>query len=116
MFEWLEVANEVVVLITGLLGLIGTGTGVYFAIKNWQTAMKTKTKAEQWAIIMEMADAAMTEVEKSKLSGESKKEQVLSTLATTATAAGINITDFIEQLNLYIDQTITFVNKMKNKD
>ena len=74
MFEFLDLANEIVVLITGLLGLIGTSIGTFFAIKNWIKFIKEKTNKEQWAMIMEMADAAMAEAEASKASGEKKKQ------------------------------------------
>lgn len=115
-FEFfLGTANEVLALLTGLLGLIGTGIGTYFAIKNWIKALKEKTGKEQWAMIMEMADAAMTEAEQSAASGEDKKLMVLDTIAASTKAAGIDISDFTEQLNDYIDQTIAFVNKMKAK-
>jgi len=115
MLDFLNIANEVVVLITGLLGLIGTGESVYFAIKNWIKAMKEKTSKEQWALIMEMADAAMTEAEASKASSETKKQMVLDSISAAMKAANIDVTQFTEQLSDYIDQTIAFVNKMKAK-
>ena len=33
---FLDTANSVLVLLTGLVGLIGTGVGAFFAIKNQQ--------------------------------------------------------------------------------
>ena len=115
MLEFLDIANEIVILLTSLLGLIGTGIGAYLAAKNWMKAIKEKTYKEHWELIMEMADAAMIEAEASKASGEEKKKIVLDSISAAAIAAGINIQDFIEQLNHYIDQTIVFVNKMKSK-
>ena len=44
--DWLTTTNGIITLITGLLGLIGTGVGVYFAIKNWCAALKTKNFQE----------------------------------------------------------------------
>jgi hypothetical protein len=111
---FLDVANSFIVLLTGLAGLVGTGIGVYFAIKNWYAAFKTKTNSEKWFLLMEMADAAMTEAEQSAKSGEDKKTMVLDSIAAAAKAAGIDAEEFTEQLNDYIDQTIAFVNKMKN--
>lgn len=113
MLDFLNVANEVIVLITGLLGLLGTGVGVFFAVKNWIKAMKEKTSKEQWALIMEMADAAMAEAEASVASGEDKKQIVMDSISTAMQAAGIEAEDFTKQLSDYIDQTIDFVNKMK---
>jgi hypothetical protein len=111
---FLDVANGFIVLITGLVGLVGTGIGVYFAIKNWFAAFKTKTKSEKWSLLMEMADAAMAEAEMSAKSGEDKKTMVLDAIAAATKAAGIEAGEFTEQLSDYIDQTIAFVNKMKS--
>ena len=41
--DWLNTAQQVLALITGLIGLIGTGIGAYFAIKNFIQSMKTKS-------------------------------------------------------------------------
>jgi hypothetical protein len=40
---------------------------------------------------------------------------VLDSIAAATQAAGIDTQQFTEQLSLYIDQTIAFVNKMKKK-
>ena len=64
MTEWITTANGIITLITGLVGLIGTGIGAFFAIKNWITVLKTKSSQEIWALIMEIADAAMAEAER----------------------------------------------------
>ena len=98
----------------GLLGLIGTGIGAYFAIKNWIEVTKTKTSQEIWAMIMNMADAAMKEAEASMKSGEDKKKMVIDSVKAGCKAAGVDLDMFIDQLSDYIDQTITFVNGMKN--
>ena len=111
--EFLTAANELIVLLTGLLGLIGTGIGTYFAIKNWFSVLKNKSAQEAWQMIMEMADAAMTEAEKSGKAGADKKEAVVQIVSAATKAAGIDMSLFLGQLNDYIDQTITFVNKMK---
>ena len=42
MTEWINTANGIITLITGLVGLIGTGIGAYFAIKNWIKLVKEK--------------------------------------------------------------------------
>jgi hypothetical protein len=42
MTEWITTANGIITLVTGLVGLIGTAIGAYFAIKNWITVLKTK--------------------------------------------------------------------------
>lgn len=110
--EWITTANGIITLITGLVGLIGTGIGAFFAIKNWITVLKTKNGQEIWNLIVEMADSAMKEAEKSYLSGADKKEMVLNMVKTSCKSAGVNLDFFINQLSDYIDQTISFVNDM----
>ena len=110
--NWLSTAQGVLSLITGLIGLIGSGIGAFFAIKNFIKAAKTKSMNEIWSMIMSMADAAMKEAEASQKSGEDKKQMVLDAVKSGCKAANINIDAFIDQLSQYIDQTIDFVNKM----
>lgn len=112
---FLDTANSVLVLLTGLIGLIGTGVSTYFAIKYWFQNIKTKSKQETWNMLMEIADKAMQEVEKTLPAGTDKKDKALSIINTSAQAAGLDINEFITQLDAYIDQTIEFVNKMQNK-
>lgn len=113
MMDWITTANGIITLITGLIGLIGTGIGAYFAIKNWIIALKTKNSQEVWSLIMEMADAAMREAEASMKDGETKKQMVTDSVKASCKAAGIDADLFIEQLSDYIDSTIKFVNSMK---
>ena len=110
--NWLTTAQGVLSLITGLIGLIGSGIGAFFAIKNFIKAAKTKSMNEIWSMIMAMADAAMKEAEASQKSGEDKKQMVLDAVKSGCKAANIDIDAFIDQLSQYIDQTIDFVNKM----
>ena len=110
--NWLTTAQGILSLITGLIGLIGSGVGAFFAIKNFIKAAKTKSMNEIWSMIMSMADAAMKEAEASQKSGEDKKQMVLDAVKSGCKAANINIDAFIDQLSQYIDQTIDFVNKM----
>lgn len=102
-------------LLTALVGLIGTGIGAFFAIKNWIKAFKEKDGKQKWATIMEMADAAIKEAEKSGKSGADKKTMVVESVKASCKAAGIEIDDFIDQLSDYIDQTISFVNTFNKK-
>ena len=106
-------ANELIVLITGLVGLVGTAIGTYFAVKNWVSNMKGKNKTEIWGLIMEIADKAMTEAEASGKAGADKKAMVIAAIQAGTEAAGIDMGPFLTQLDSYIDQTIDFVNKMK---
>lgn len=111
--NWLTTAQGVLSLITGLVGLLGTAVGAFFAIKNFIAATKTKNTSEIWTIIMSMADAAMKEAEASQKSGEDKKQMVLDSVNAACKSAGLDMSLFLNQLNTYIDQTISFVNQMK---
>lgn len=111
--NWLTTAQGVLSLITGLVGLLGTGVGAFFAIKNFIAATKTKSANEIWTIIMSMADASMKEAEASQKSGEDKKQMVLDSVNAACKSAGLDMSLFLDQLNTYIDQTISFVNQMK---
>ena len=115
MTEWINTANGIITLITGLVGLIGTGIGAYFAIKNWIKVTKNKNAQEIWAMIMEMADAAMKEAERSCKTGADKKKMVIESVKASCKAAGLDLDLFIDQLSDYIDQTISFVNDMSKK-
>ena len=111
----LNTVQELIALITGLCGLISAGIGAYFAIKNWIAATKSKNAQEIWAMIMEVADAAMKEAEKSCKTGADKKAMVIESVKASCKAAGLDLDLFIDQLSDYIDQTISFVNDMSKK-
>ena len=111
--NWLETANGIVTLISALIALIGTGVGVYIAIKNFIKLIKSNTKEQNWKLIMKIADAAMETAEKSGKKGADKKQMVIESVKASCKAAGINADEFIDQLVDYIDQTIAFVNSMK---
>lgn len=112
MSDWISTANGLIALITGLVGLIGTGIGAYFAIKNWVVALKQKNAQEIWTTIQTMADAAMKEAEASGKTGADKKQLVIDSVKAGCKAAGLDLDAFVDQLSAYIDQTIDFVNGM----
>lgn len=116
MSEIISNINEWTVLISGLLGLVSTATGVFFAVKNWIKALKTKQGAEVWALIMEITDNAMKEAEASGAAGADKKSMVINAVKAGAEASGLDISAFLGQLDKYIDQTKDFVNKMKDAE
>lgn len=115
MLEVLNVTQQIIVLITGLVGLITAGISAFYAIKNWMKAHKGKSAFEIWNLIMTIADEAMKEAEKSQLKGLDKKNTVINVVKSGCEAAGVKIDDFIDQLDKYIDQTIGFVNDMNGK-
>lgn len=108
-------AEQIITLITGLLGLIPTAIAAYFAIKNFIAVTKERSSKEIWALIMSLADAAMKEAEKSLQDGESKKQMVIDSVKAGCKSAGVDLDMFIDQLSDYIDDTIDFVNCMNNK-
>jgi hypothetical protein len=109
----MEIAIEIISLLTGLVGLISAGVTAFFAIKTFAQSLKDKKANEIWNLIMTIADAAMKEAEASQLDGESKKQLVIDTVKVGVNAAGVDITDFLDQLNDYIDDTIAFVNGLQ---
>lgn len=113
--DWLTTAQQVLALMTGLVGLIGTGVGAFFAIRNWVKALKTKSATEIWNTVVSMADVAMKKAEESGKSGADKKQMVITAVKEGAKAAGLDVDGFMDQLSAYIDQTINFVNDMTGK-
>ena len=111
----LNTVQEIIALVPGLCGLVSAGIGAYFAIKNWIKVTKNKNAQEIWAMIMEMADAAMKEAERSCKTGADKKKMVIESVKASCKAAGLDLDLFIDQLSDYIDQTISFVNDMSKK-
>lgn len=104
---------EIISLITGLLGLISAGVATYFAIANFIKSLKGKNATEIWSLIMTMADAAMTEAEASGKAGVDKKKMVIDSVSAGLKAAGLDITEFMDQLNTYIDEAIAFANGLQ---
>ena len=111
----LNTVQEIIALVTGLCGLVSAGIGAYFAIKNWVKVTKNKNAQEIWVMIMEIADTAMKEAEKSCKTGADKKTMVIDAVKASCKAAGLDLDLFIDQLSDYIDQTISFVNDMSKK-
>lgn len=107
--------EQIIALLTGLLGLISAGVTAFFAIRSFVNATKEQSANKIWALILNLADAAMKEAEQSLKDGESKKQMVIDSVKAGCKAAGVNIDDFIDKLSDYIDQTIDFVNCMNNK-
>ena len=114
MTEIISNMNEWALFLGGLFSLLSAACGAFFAIKNFIKVLKTKQNAELWALIMELADSAMKEAEASKASGEDKKSMVINAVKAGTASSGLDISAFLTQLDLYIDQTIDFVNKMKD--
>lgn len=110
--DWINNANQIVVLIGGIVGLIGTGVGTFFAIRNWIKLMKQKSAKEVWNTIMAAADAAMEQVESQELYGKDAREAAIELVNTTCLAMGLDISAFINQLVAYIDDCIDFHNRM----
>ena len=113
---FLDNANAIVALVTGLLGLISAGVGAFFAIKNFLKLAKEKSAKEVWAMIVNMADAAMQKAEKEIASGADKKKAVIEAVKEGCKAEGLDIDAFLDQLSAYIDQCIKFHNDMNEAE
>jgi hypothetical protein len=109
----LENFEAILSLLTGLIGLISGGIGVYFAFKNLIVKIKAQSKTENWNLLMSIADSAMREAEKSTKKGADKKTMAMDIIKASCTTAGLDINQFIDQVDTYIDETIAFVNSMK---
>lgn len=112
--ENVEMIKEILALVISFVSLASTGVTAYFAIKSFVQSFKDKKSNEIWNLMMTIADAAMKEAEASQLDGEGKKQFVIDAVKAGAEAASLDISAFLTQLDSYIDQTIDFVNKMKN--
>lgn len=108
----LDTTQQIISLLTGLLGFISAAVTTCISIKNFTKSFKEKKKEEQWVLIMEIADSAMKEAEKSLQDGTSKKMFVLNVVKSSCKTAGIDISEYLDKLNDYIDSTIKFVNDM----
>lgn len=114
--NWLDTTQQIITLITGLAGLASGGIGIFFAVRSWIKALKTKSASEIWELITTTADSAIKSVENSAKTGAEKKEAVIEAVKEACKTAGIDCTSFLDQLSSYIDQTITFVNGFIKKD
>lgn len=111
--EFIQTAEGLISLIGTFLGLCGTAAGIVVAIKGWIKAFKEKDAKQKWALIMEIADAAMKKYEHSALHGTDKKVAVIDAVKEGCKAAGIEVGPFIDQLGSYIDSCIDWYNGMK---
>ena len=110
----MEMAMEIISLLTGLVGLISAGVTAFFAVKTFIQSFKDKKATEIWELVMALADIAMAEAEKNtELDADGKKQQVMNMAKAGLEAAGLDITDFLVRLDKYIDDTIKFTNKMQ---
>ena len=114
--DWITTVNGFIALLSGLLGLIGTGVATFIAIRNWIAKNKEKTLQEQWAIIMQAADAGMQAAEGSTLKGADAKAMAIDMVKGSCAAVGLDITPFLDQLSAYIDQCIAFHNELNAKN
>ena len=108
--NWIETTQGIITLITGACALIGTITGL--AIKLYSAFKKIK-EDKNWKKIIELADAAITEAEKSGKEGKDKKAQVIAVVE--AACKELEIQCDLTALSEYIDKCIAFVNNFIKK-
>ena len=108
----MEMAKEILSLISVGIGILTTGIPLIITIVK---LFKNKTITENWKTIMTIADAAMEAAEKTGATGADKKQQVIAAVKAGCKSQNIDVDTFIDQLDAYIDNTITLVNNMQNK-
>lgn len=113
--DWINTANGLIALATGLIGLISAGVGVFFAVRSFIKAAKQKSAAEIWETIKVIANDAMREYEQSTLKGADKKKAVIESVKAGCKAVGIDADAFLDQLNAYIESVIGWYNGMQGK-
>lgn len=96
-----------------LVGLIGSGIGLFFSIKSLIKSMKDKTFKENWELIKQIALTAMTKAEESGKQGADKKQMVVDAVIAGCKVAGIDVSVFMTQLSTFIDSSIEFANTIK---
>lgn len=104
--NWIETAQGIITLITGALVLAGTITGLVIKLV---AAFKKIKQNKDWTKILELADAAMLEAEKSQKDGADKKTMVINMV--TASCKNLGIDCDLTDLSKYIDNCVDFVNK-----
>lgn len=115
--DWITTANGLITLIISFVSLIGFGISAFVAIKNGIKALKEKDKGEIWGMVMAIAQDAMNTIEHSDITGPAeKKAAALKIIKDACKTAGINIDDFVDQLDSFIDTSISFYNEMKKKN
>lgn len=112
--EWINTAYGLILLIGAFISLCGTAAGAFVAFKKWLKERKEKTHKENSELLKAVADKAMESAEHSQ-SGD-KKEMVMNVVKDSAKAAGLNFDEFIDEVSLFIDQSIKWYNNMKQKD
>lgn len=113
--EWLNTMEQILALIVGLCGLIGTGVSTFIAVKNAMAKNKIKNVSDLWTMVMTWTDAAIKSVEKTGKKGADKKAMVIEAVKDVAKASNVDIDDFMDQLSAYIDQTVDFANNFNKK-
>lgn len=112
MNEFITTANGLIALITALASLIATGISIFVAVKQILKNAKNKTLADNWVFIQNIAKATMTKAEESGASGADKKQMVIDAVTAGCKEAGVDITPFVNQLDAFINNSITFANSL----
>ena len=104
-------------LIALLVGLIGSIAALVPTIIKLFKALKQLAKDKNLKKILELADAAMDEVEHSGTEGSADKKQLaISIVKRECEELGIEIdVEALEALSNYIEESIAWFNSMKKK-
>lgn len=103
--NWIETTQGIITLVSSGLVLLGTIIGLAIKLAD---AIKTIGKNKDWMKIIKIADAAMTEAEKTGKAGADKKAMVIAAVEAACKEMGVECD--LSALNAYIDECIGFVN------
>lgn len=103
--NWIETTQGILTLVASGIAVFGTITGL--AIKLADAFKKLKAN-KNWLKIIDIADSAMCEAEKTLKSGKDKKAQVIAAVEGACKELGIDCD--LSELDKYIDDCIGFVN------
>lgn len=106
----MEMAMAVVALISAIAGLI---PGLVAAVVAIVKLFKDKNAGEVWKTVMSIADAAMQAAEHSGKNGADKKEMAMEIIKASCKSQGIDIDNLVDQISVYIDETIRLYNDFK---
>lgn len=98
--------------ISELVGLIAVGLGLIGSIVGWVSTLVKNIREKKLQKYVEML---MVEAEKSNLTGDQKREYVLTGLLHYAKELGGNLNAIIDKASAYIEDCIDFSKKINAK-
>lgn len=98
--------------ISELVGLIATGLGLVAAIIGWVRTLILNLREKK---LEKYVEELMIEAEQSQLTGDLKREYVLTGIIKYAKIIGGNLNTLIDKASKYIEECIAFSKKINSK-